>query len=142
MPGGRDDGLGCCGRARRRKGLAAVPAPQPVWVVRSQRPIRGSGKLVQRLNSWDTVVVRALAGGDLQIVYLCGSGTGTAALCLALLFTGVFLSRNCFRVQVYPVDQLLVSVWSPYYPKNLAITALKKCGPCSKQLWGPCGHTV
>lgn len=26
------------------------------------RPIRGSGKLVQRLNSWDTVVVRALAG--------------------------------------------------------------------------------
>ena len=26
------------------------------------RPIRGSGKLVQRLNSWDSVVVRALPG--------------------------------------------------------------------------------
>ena len=30
------------------------------------RPIRGSGKLVQRLNSWDSVVVQALPGRDFQ----------------------------------------------------------------------------
>lgn len=33
------------------------------------------------------------------------------------------------HVQGYPVDRLLVSVWSPLYPKNLAITALKKRAP-------------
>jgi hypothetical protein len=32
-------------------------------------------------------------------------------------------------MQGYPVDRLLVSVWSPLYPKNLAITALKKRAP-------------
>ena len=51
------------------------------------RPIRGSGKLVQRLNSWDTVVVRALAGRCTAFV-ACGSGTGTVAFLALLLIRG------------------------------------------------------
>lgn len=56
----------------------------------------------------------------------------------------LFLKPACVCWQVYPVDRHLVSIWSPFYPKSLAITAIKKCArrsPSSLACHHP-GHTL